>query len=88
MPRRRLIVILTVTLWAMAALVSLSCTCCVSMGSSCPGVCAASPSVVVDRVVSRPLPVARLVLSALPCLLPPCTPVPTPPPRALALSLV
>ncbi len=87
MPRHRLIAILTVTLWAMAALVSLSCTCCVSMGSSCPGVCATSPSVVSDRVVSVPLPVTRLVLCTMPCLLHPCTPVPTPPPEFLARSL-
>src|SRR5713101_9277340 len=79
-------IVLVLTLWAFAGLVTLTCACCALMGGACPGVCASSPSVLSTPSHDTSVSV-HLVYMQPPS--PPASPVvhiPTPPPKALFVS--
>jgi hypothetical protein len=81
-----LAIVLVLTLWASAGLVTLTCACCVLMGGACPGVCASSPSVLATPSC---LTSVSVHLVSMPPSCPPTSrvvQVPTPPPKALFVS--
>ena len=81
---RGLTIVLVLTVWAFAGLVTLTCVCCATMGASCPGLCASSPSVVSDlsRQVPLPVHVVHVHHASRPAI--PLAKVPTPPPKFLS----
>ena len=81
-----LAIVLVLTLWTFAGLMTFTCGCCVLMGSTCPGVCASSPSVLATSSSSMPVSLSLVYVHPF---VPPASPVvqvPTPPPKALSVS--
>jgi len=81
-----LVVVLLLTMWASAGFITWTCSCCLLMGVTCPGVCATAPSVLASPSYRTP-GLVQAVYMQLP--LPPPSPVlqvPTPPPKALSIS--
>ena len=81
-------IVLVLTLWTFAGLVTLTCGCCVLMGGTCPGVCASSPSVLATPSSSTSVSVTLVYVhppcaSCIPC----CPGAHTPTESSLRLRL-
>lgn len=82
---RCLVTVLVLTMWALAGLITLTCSCCAVMGATCPSLCAAPPSVLSASSSAVLLPMDVLHLQLIPRPATPLGKVPTPPPKSLAL---
>lgn len=79
-------IVLVLTLWAFAGLVTLTCACCVLMGGTCPGVCASSPSVLATPSPQTSVSGHLVYLHPPSPPVSPVVPIPTPPPKARFVS--
>ena len=81
-----LAIMLVLTLWALAGLITLTCSCCAIMGVTCPSPCASSPSVLSTPSYDTPMSLHVLYVQSLCPRALPFVQVPTPPPKALSVS--